>query len=232
MVKSTTPNYYGIIPANVRYDQRLIPSAKLLYSEITALSSKEGYCWASNSYFAKLYGVSVKTVSGWVSQLTELGYITSELVYKENTKEIEGRYIRLGAYPTHEKVNTPTHEKVKDSITSNSIKENTSNAGHCTVETDKGNGSLIPLVIKEMETLDPKNKRFYGNKTQREACDFLISEYGLELVLQVIRALPTLKAKIPYMPSVTTPVELRDKWVKIKDAVARNKAKEPEVLIA
>lgn len=93
-----------------------------------------------------------------------------------------------------------------------------------------GNGTLIPLVIKEMEAIDPKNKRFYGNKTQREACDFLINEYGLDLVMQVIHAIPHLKAKLPYMPSVTTPVELLDKWVKIRDAIGREKAKAPEVL--
>jgi hypothetical protein len=226
------PNYYAIIPANVRYDTRLIPSAKLLYSEITALCNKEGYCWASNNYFAKLYGVSIKTVSGWVAQLTEFGYTTTELIYKENSKQVENRYIRLCGYPPHENVHTPIHEKVKDNTTSNNNTSNTSKAEPCKEETTKGNSTLIPLVIKEMETLDPKNKRFYGNKTQREACDFLITEYGLNLVVQVIQAIPLLKAKLPYMPSVTTPVELRDKWVKIKDAIQRNKAKEPEVLTA
>lgn len=235
-----TPSYYGIIPSDVRYDSRLIPNAKLLYSEITALSNKEGFCWATNSYFAKLYNVSNKSISNWIAQLIEYGYISSEITYKENSKQVNSRYLSLnstpsprkGAYPMEENFHTPMEEKVKDNTTSNNNKENTSNAGHCTVEPDKGNGSLIPLVIKEMETLDPKNKRFYGNKTQREACDFLITEYGLELVLQVIQAIPHLKAKLPYMPSVTTPVELRDKWVKIKDAVQRNKAKEPEVLFA
>ena len=34
------PNYYAIIPANVRYDNELRANEKLLYGEITALSSK------------------------------------------------------------------------------------------------------------------------------------------------------------------------------------------------
>ena len=60
------PGYYAIIPATVRYDDRLTPNAKLLYGEITALSNKEGYCWAGNAYFANLYGVTKTSISTWI----------------------------------------------------------------------------------------------------------------------------------------------------------------------
>ena len=42
------PSYYSIITADVRYDKSLKDKAKLLYSEITALANKNGYCYASN----------------------------------------------------------------------------------------------------------------------------------------------------------------------------------------
>ena len=48
------PNYYSILPAIVRYDPDLTPTAKLLYSEITSLVNKTGICWASDKYFAYL----------------------------------------------------------------------------------------------------------------------------------------------------------------------------------
>lgn len=75
------PSYYAIIPAEVRYS-KLKPNAKLLYGEITALSSKEGYCFATNNYFAKLYDVTKNTISLWVSQLNQEGFITVELIKK------------------------------------------------------------------------------------------------------------------------------------------------------
>ena len=87
--------YYAIIPANVRYDEDLTPNAKLLYGEITALCNEKGYCWASNTYFAELYKTSTKTISRCISQLVDKNYISLELVYKENSKEIQERRLRL-----------------------------------------------------------------------------------------------------------------------------------------
>lgn len=70
-----TPSYFAIIPANVRYCKDLEPAAKLLYGEITALTSKEGYCWASNNYFAELYGTDIRTVKRWIQSLRDNGFI-------------------------------------------------------------------------------------------------------------------------------------------------------------
>jgi|TARA_Y100000034_G_C6904427_1_gene419251 hypothetical protein len=79
-----TPNYYGQIPAEVRYNKNLPPSAKLLYSELTALCNKEGYCWASNKYFAELYSTTKGTVSTWFSSLQKEGLIKIEVVKNRN----------------------------------------------------------------------------------------------------------------------------------------------------
>lgn len=89
------PNYYAIIPADVRYDNELKDKAKLLYGEITSLSDKYGYCYASNKYFAELYGVTVTTISLLIKNLVEKGYIESEIKYKEGSKEILNRYLKI-----------------------------------------------------------------------------------------------------------------------------------------
>ena len=85
------PSYFGIIPATVRYDKSLKANAKLLYSELTCLSEKDGYCYASNNYFAKLYEVDPSSISKWLKQLADKGYIKIE--YKYNGKECTERKI-------------------------------------------------------------------------------------------------------------------------------------------
>lgn len=88
------PNYYALIPAEVRYDETLSSNLKLLYAEITSLTQAEGYCWANNAYFAKLFGVSEKTIKRWLKSLEENLYIERELQYDENGS-ISRRIIRL-----------------------------------------------------------------------------------------------------------------------------------------
>jgi len=121
-------SYYAIIPANVRYDDRLKANEKLLYGEISALCNEKGYCWANNEYFSELYGVSKVSVSNWISSLVEFGYIKSELIYKEGTKEIFNRYLRILYDPIKENFNTPIKENFKDNNTViNNTFNNTSN---------------------------------------------------------------------------------------------------------
>ena len=101
------PNYYGILPANVRYDKNLKPMEKILYTEISSLTNKDGYCYATNSYFSKLYEVHKNTVGTWINNLEKQGYIKTVLIYKKGTKEIIERRIYI-----NQKIDTPINEKV------------------------------------------------------------------------------------------------------------------------
>lgn len=69
------PNYWAVIPAQIRYSPSLPAGAKLLYAEISALTDQRGYCFASNEYFAELYGASVRTVQRYLDALQRLGVI-------------------------------------------------------------------------------------------------------------------------------------------------------------
>lgn len=90
------PCYFSVLPSNVRYDDSLCPNEKLLFSEISSLCNKNGYCFANNEYFAKLYKVHKNTVSKWISHLKEKKYIKLLFTYKENSKAIDKRILTIG----------------------------------------------------------------------------------------------------------------------------------------
>ncbi len=110
-------NYYAIIPADVRYDEELTPNAKLLYGEITALCNEKGYCWAGNGYFADLYQKNKSTIARWLKQLEDKGFISREVIYKEGSREIENRYMRICNEGIGKNETTPIRKNERDNIT-------------------------------------------------------------------------------------------------------------------
>lgn len=129
MNEEKQPSYYAIIPATIRYDERLKYAERLFYGEITALIGKEGYCFASNNYFADLYDVIPGTISRWISHLEKLGYIKRELIKNDKQEIIERRiyitdiscrrvvqdtYKQNSSYPYKPNSSYPMGKKAKD----------------------------------------------------------------------------------------------------------------------
>lgn len=83
MNQDVQPNFYSIIPADLRYDNRLKATEKLFFSEISALTNALGYCYAGNKYFSKLYDCDVRTITRWIKSLEKFGYIKVELIRDE-----------------------------------------------------------------------------------------------------------------------------------------------------
>lgn len=142
-------SYYAIIPADVRYDEELQASAKLLYGEITALSNQKGYCWASNSYFANLYKVDTRTIRRWVSALVKKGYISIELIYGDDNKVTERRLsivredknvptpMTKMSSPLGQKCPHPHDKNVLYNNTSNNTSNNTKNNNPANADFEK-----------------------------------------------------------------------------------------------
>lgn len=83
--------YYAIIPATVLFNENLKANEKLLYAVITALSNKEGYCFASNSYLGDLFNAKPHTISEWVSHLSKMGFVYVDIVRNEKNEIIKRR---------------------------------------------------------------------------------------------------------------------------------------------
>ena len=130
------PSYYSIMPAYVRYDKDLKPNEKLLYSEITALSNKFGYCTASNNYFAPLYDVSKETVSRWISHLKKKGYIQVKVIRAADKTvqqrriyvSVEGEVLTKRSIGYCQKDQDPIDENVKENITRDNTTSNNINS--------------------------------------------------------------------------------------------------------
>ena len=112
----TKPNYYAVIPAEVRYSKKLTPNAKLLYAEITALCNMNGKCTASTDYFCRLYEVSRVSIQKWLKNLEDHNYIKRVNIYRPYSKQIEARVITLVNIPTKEKFTDNTNTKVYTNI--------------------------------------------------------------------------------------------------------------------
>ena len=130
------PGFYSVIPATVRYDANLTPFAIILYSEISALTNKRGYCSASNDYFAKLYNREPETISRTISSLAKAGHILPVIDKQDGNKRriylpgsiqlddsdlLTKKAIDLlikKLRPIDKKVNTPIFKKVKYNNTS------------------------------------------------------------------------------------------------------------------
>lgn len=123
------PSYYAIIPSDVRYDDKLTANAKLLYGEISALIGADGYCFASNDFFATNFEVPKETISRWMGLLEKQGHI-KRVIEKDKTGQIVARkiYLRVSlprGWGIDENINTP-QQKNQEGI--NQIVKETDNS--------------------------------------------------------------------------------------------------------
>ena len=211
------PNYYGILPANVRYDKELKPMEKILFTEISSLTSKEGYCYAKNSYFAELYDVHKNTVGNWINNLVKRGYLKSVIIYEKGTKNIQERRLYITT-PTNEKtdtsinkkidtcqsknleginkkIDTPINEKIEDNNTSinntSLLLNNNNNNIHVKNEFSRVCEEIKNKWIKIAYEFDLSGKQLKITDNRKRAINNLLKEYSLEEMLRAMGKIRT-----------------------------------------
>lgn len=119
--------YYSIIPSKILYNKELKANEKLLYAMITSLACKEGYCFATNNYFAEELGVHPKTISSWISDLREKNYLKIDIVRNENKQIIQRKiYINDVPYPLNDgyQYQSKNGQAINQKMEGNNIKYN------------------------------------------------------------------------------------------------------------
>ena len=82
------------IPREIWLSKELTIQEKVLLAEIDSLDNDEG-CFASNDYFATFLGLSKERTRKIIASLKDKGYISIELIYKEGTKEVDKRIMKV-----------------------------------------------------------------------------------------------------------------------------------------
>jgi hypothetical protein len=59
------------IPREIALSPNLSGDAKILYGHILSLSYRDGYCFATNAWFAKAFGKHERTVKRWIAELVD-----------------------------------------------------------------------------------------------------------------------------------------------------------------
>ena len=180
------PSYYSILTANVRYDKELKANEKLLFSEITALSNKSGYCHATNKYFAKLYNKNTSTISDWINHLKQREYL--KVVMVKDGKQIKERRLFPISNPILENPNTPSEKSVEGYSQKNEypIRENPKENITSINNTSK-NKQLTGGAHSTSQVFDLwENNWGYPNGIAVQDLTEWINEYGTDLVHHAI----------------------------------------------
>ena len=110
------------IPIEILTDKNLSDKEKHIYSLVIFLSQEKQYCFCTNKTIGELLNISVTQVSKLVNSLKDKGYINIEMVYKENSKEVDIRKL------------IPIEEKFKDNKYNINKYKNTNNKRLCNFE--------------------------------------------------------------------------------------------------
>jgi len=195
-------------------------------------------CFPSKKLIAEKLGISEKTVYTAIKKLEEWNIIEKDpqerktdgsfkvtnyiLLDKSVWKELPSAIFTDGKKRQSPQVNNDTTRRYSLPNKETHIKETHIKETH----TAKAQPlQEVPLLIKAFEKINPACKRFYGNTTQRQACEDLISSYGLDKVLTVIEKVLPRTNKEPYMPTINTPHILNIKWADLESALLKTKNK-------
>lgn len=213
----------------------------LVYGAIEAHSFGEKGCIASNDMLAKETGLKASTIKVAVSEISTAGWVRVE--YRDAKKQRRGKMVPLLeiAVPlvstnttrkcplTPPLVSTNTTVSVHEQeVTDEETVEVTSLAGEpAGREKAKDKSTYDPLgadIINAFAQWNPAAKRYYGNTTQRRACDDLLVHYGLKRTLDAIAYLEHHRGRDKYIPTITNPHQLFEKWLALEESASRKHA--------
>ena len=169
-------NFKGVwIPKEIWESDELTLREKVFLVEIDSLDGDDG-CYASNDHFAKFFGLSKTRCSEVINSLNDKGYITIRYLYKDKTKQIEKRIIKIvktkyfGIRKTDRgirKTEGGYSEKFKDN---NTLINNT-------INNTINNNTCDDIYKKVFDYLEEKNIRLNGKDSSNVLEDLKVYDF-------------------------------------------------------
>lgn len=227
MPKLEIKNRYGIIPDELLNNPKVSLKAKGMFGYLQSKPDGWKFSVERISHQSK---DGIDGVKSAISELEKFGH----LIRKPN-KNSKGQWAGydyvlvekpLAENPLTEKPladNTPTLSNKDNSKIDNSNKE-------VIIEneafSDKNRKDLIDLF----KAVNPNYKILFSRKNQANALERLVKQFGLQEIENIIRFLPKIINE-KYAPTITTPIELENKFGKLLVYINRQKQSQVKIII-
>lgn len=223
---------YAVIPINIMENKDLSANAKLLYGEIMALAKKSGKCYATNEHLANILGLKKASIPNLLRELSGIGLIMVDIQrsQKGTYRNITVSFFNNGGHclTTMGGIANKQGQKRNRQIEIDKI-DNTCNSKELRINNTLHN-NIISLINK-WKVINPLYKTWFGNKTQRKACEFLLTDKDIDqnILLFITDNLDTISKSSKYCPDIHTPQKLLLNWSKLLSHIQKNQKSKTKI---
>lgn len=158
------PSFFSILTAHVRYSTKINDFSKILFSEITALCNKNGYCNAKNETLGRWYSKTTRTISRAISALEKEGFINVDI-----TKNASGTFRRIYiSLPTRQNCLTGTTPNDTRGTTNLSIQKNSIKSNNIKNNKEREKAPFLESEFKHIKDKEEIKKRTFPNNKARK----------------------------------------------------------------
>lgn len=213
----------------VSADPHLTPAEKLIYSSLSTFGGCE-VIRPSMKTIGERSSLSERTARQAVKRLQEVGYISFD---SGGGRHQTNKYLLLKRPKGCKFCLVSKVGKVEQETRQTTTLKGADSAPQLYKELDKKKISLVPsgipgvtlnLLIEKFKEVNPSYETLFPNKSQRAALERMVAKHGQEKVERLIQWISKTN-KMPYSPTITTPVELEVKLGQLLAFISKEKLK-------
>lgn len=184
---------------------------------------KEGQLLTGRKELSKETGIPEGTLEGILTAMEK----NQHLIQQQKTTKY--RIITILNWKNYQHSdNTSDNKPTTNQQQTDTNKNDNKDKNEKTINTTEPSSEEIGILIKSFEGINPNAKNFYARNPQRKACVQLINLIGFERIKGVIENTLPKTNKIEYMPTITTPIQLLEKWSSLEAGILKLKGKQKE----